>query len=207
MGMGEYAAHWKFTNNDITLHPDSKTNIGIFIGGFDIKFSHNSVRGGNLTAGGGFGSIIADYIGPDSYASYVGKITIADNTISCQADGNACLGLFAQDTVVTGNSIKVKGSAVGIHAEGPLPQSLTIQNNTLSMDSGDGMVIVSPKTDGSTIKGNIISGAAQAVGIVIASPHSPNSGTDTISNNTIRGFATHVSIDMAKHPGSVLSSN
>ncbi len=206
-GMGEYAAHWKFTKNKFTLHPDAKTAVGLAIGGLDIDFRQNRVEGGNLTGGGGFGSLIADYLGPDFYASYVGRIKIADNTVACQADGNACLGLFAQDTVVTGNTLTVQGSAVGIHAEGPLPQSLTIRNNTLSMDSGNGMVIVTPKRDGASITGNTLSGSARAVGIFVASPRSPNSGTHVISKNTIRGFGTQVSIDMKKHAGSTVSSN
>jgi len=207
MGMGEYAAHWRFTNNTFTLHPDAKTPVGLAIGGLDIEFRHNRVQGGNLTGGGGFGSLIADYLGPDFYAAYVGRIKIADNAISCQADGNACLGLFAWDTAVTGNTITVKGSAVGIHAEGPLPQSLIIQNNALSMGSGSGMVIATPAPDGSTITGNTICGSASAVGILVASPSSPRSGAHVISHNTIRGFTTHVSIDPVKHPGSIVSSN
>ncbi len=198
MGMGEYAAHWKFTKNRFTLHPDAKTAVGLFIGGFDIDFSNNHVEGGNLTGGGGFGCLTADYSAPDDYAPFVGKIKIADNTVSCQADGNACLGLFAPDTVVTGNTLTVKGSAVGIHAEGPLPQSLTIENNTLSMGSGNGMVIATPVRDGSTISGNTLSGSAGAVGILVASPRSPNSGTHMISNNAIRGFGADVAIDPRK---------
>jgi hypothetical protein len=206
-GMGEYAARWKFTKNRFTLHPDKHTTAGLFIGGLDIEFRDNRVEGGNLTGGGGFGSLIADYSAPDDYAPYVGKIRIVDNTVSCQADGNACLGLFAQDTVVMGNTIEVKGSGVGIHAEGPLPQSLTIRNNRLAMGSGNGMVIVTPLCDGSTISGNTLSGSAGAVGIFVASPRAPNRGGHTISQNTIRGFATHVSIDPAKHPGTVLADN
>ena len=60
MGMGEYAARWRFTNNTFTLHPDHKTAVGLAIGGLEIDFSHNHVQGGNLTGGRGFGSLIAD---------------------------------------------------------------------------------------------------------------------------------------------------
>ena len=206
MGMGEYAAHWKFAHNRFTLHPDAKTTVGLAIGGFDIDFRDNTIQGGNLPGGGGFGALIADYSGPDFYAAYVGQIKIANNTISCQADGNACLGIFAPDTAVTGNTITVKGSAAGIHAEGPLAQALTIRENTLAMGSGNGMVIVTPRRDGSTITGNTLSGAASAVGIFVASPRSPNSGGHVISGNTIRGFGTPVSIDRTKHPGSTVSA-
>jgi hypothetical protein len=207
MGMGEYAARWRFTNNKFVLHPEPNTAVALAIGGFDIDFSRNRVEGGNLTGGGGFGSLFADYLGLDSYAPYVGKIRIADNTIVCQADGNACLGVFARDTAVTGNRITVRGSGTGIHAEGPLVQSLTIQNNTLSMGSGNGMVIATPARDGSTITGNTITGSASSVGILVASPRSPNTGAHVISNNTIRGFTTPLSIDRTKHPGSVISAN
>lgn len=183
------------------------TPVGLAIGGFDIDFNNNHVEGGNLTHATGLGSLIADYLGPDSYASYIAKIRIANNTVSGQANGNACLGLFAPDTAVTGNTITVKGSGAGIHAEGPLPQSLTIQNNTLSMGTGNGMMIATPIRDGFTITGNTISGSASAIGIFVASPRSPNSGAHTISKNTIRGFARRISIDLAKHPGTVVSSN
>ena len=207
MGMGEYAARWRFVRNTFTLHPDARTAVGLAIGGFDIAFSDNTVQGGNLTGGGGFGSLMADYLGPDGYAPYVGRITIVHNTIIGRADGNACLGLFAQDTVVTANTLTVKGSAVGIHAEGPLPQSLTIRNNKLTMDTGNGMVIATPAKDGSMITGNAISGSASAVGIFVASPPSPNAGAHVISHNAIRGFGTRISIDFTKHPGSVVSSD
>ena len=207
MGMGEYAAHWRFTDNTYRLHPDAKTAVGLAIGGLDIDFRGNRVAGGNLTGGNGFGSLLADYLGPDSYAPYVGKITIANNTISCRADGNACLGLFARDTVVTGNVMVIQGSANGIHAEGPLPQSLTIRNNTLRMGSGNGMVIATSLKGGSTITENTLSGKATAVGIVIVSPRRPNTVAHVISNNTFRGFARPISIDPARHPGTSGSPN
>jgi len=35
----------------------------------------------------------------------VGQIRIAHNTFRCQADGNACLGIFAADTSVISNTI------------------------------------------------------------------------------------------------------
>jgi hypothetical protein len=204
-GMGEYAAHWRFTGNTFILRPDVKTTVGLGIGGLDIDFHTNRVEGGNLVGGGGFGSLMADYNAPDDYAPYVGRIRITDNVFSCRADGNACLGLFAPDTVVTGNTITVRGSGNGIHAEGPLPQSLVIRNNRLTMGTGNGMVIVTPLRDGSTITHNTISGSKSAAGIFVASPKSPNAGAHAIADNTITGFGTEVSIDRAKHPGTKLS--
>jgi hypothetical protein len=52
-----------------------------------------------------------------------------------------------------------------------------------------------------------MTGSASAIGIFVASPPTPNTGGHVITDNTIRGFTTHVSIDLAKHPGSVVSSN
>jgi hypothetical protein len=145
---------WPLTDNKFVIHPDAKTTVGLAIGGFDIDSRHNHVEGGNLTGGSGFGSLIADYLGPDSYAPFVGKIRIADNTVACRADGNACLGIFARDTVVAGNTLTVKGSSAAIHAEGPLAQSLTIRDNRLSMDTGNGMEIATRLRDGSTVSSN-----------------------------------------------------
>src|ERR1019366_481439 len=105
--------------------------------------------------------MLADFVGPSEYATYVGQIRIANKYFDCQADGNACLGIFAADTSVIGNTITAAGSALGIHVEGPLLQANQIQGNTLSMGSGDGMLIVTPATggSGSVITGNTISGS------------------------------------------------
>jgi hypothetical protein len=104
-------------------------------------------------------------------------------------------------TLVTGNSIAVTGSGAGIHAEGPLVQSLIIRDSTLSMGTGTGMVIATPVHDGSVITRNTISSSASAVGILVASPRRPNTGGHVIQNNVVRGFAAPVSMDRAKHPG------
>jgi hypothetical protein len=69
------------------------------------------------------------------------------------------------------------------------------------------MVIVTPARDGSTIASNTITGSGSAVGIFVASPRGPNAGSHVISHNTIRGFRTPVSIDLTKHPGSIVSAN
>jgi hypothetical protein len=205
-GMGEYAADIRFTDNTFELHPNSKTTVGLMIGGKDIVFSRNSMRGGNITSGGGWGCLLADYVGPGGYERYVGGIKITDNTFVGQADGNACVNLIAHDTVFTGNTLRVQGSAVGLHAEGPLPQSHTIKNNTFSMGSGNGMVIVSPRVDGSTITGNILSGSG-AVAIYIASPSKPNGGKHVIAGNTVTGFASPLFMDRSLHPGTALGAN
>jgi hypothetical protein len=202
-GMGEYAADIRFTNNTFRLHPNARTTVGLMIGGKDIVFRGNTVSGGNITGGGGWGCLLADCIGP-GYERYVGNIRIADNTFNCRADGNACVHLAAQDTSFTGNTVNVKGSALGIRAEGPLPQSLTIKNNALSMGTGTGIMIASPRVDGATVTGNTITGSG-AHAIYVASPARPNAGKHVIYGNTVTGYRTALFIDLALHPGAVLA--
>ena len=161
------------------------------------------MSGGNLTSGEGWGCILADSVGP-GYERYVGNIKIADNTFNCQADGNACVHLVAPDTSFTGKTLKVKGSALGIRAEGPLLQSLTIKNNTLSMGTGTGIMIASPRVDGSTVTGNTITGSGAHV-IYVASPARPNAGKHVIYGDTVKGYRTKLFIDLALHPGAVLA--
>jgi hypothetical protein len=201
-GMGEYAADIQFTNNKFRLHPNDRTNVGLMIGGKDIVFCRNTLSGGNITSGEGWGCILADCVGP-GYERYVGNIKIADNTFDCQADGNSCVNLAAQDTSFTGNTLNVKGSALGIRAEGPLPQSLTIKNNTLSMGTGTGIMIASPRVDGSTVTGNKITGSG-AHAIYVASPERANTGKHVISGNTVTGYRTALFIELVLHPGTVL---
>jgi Pectate lyase superfamily protein len=195
VGFGEYAAHLKFTENHFWIHADSSVVAGIFIGGKDVEFSHNDVHGGNVTGGSGWGVMLADFIGPIEYAPYVGQVRIADNTFDCQADGNACLGVFAADTSVTGNTIIVKGIAQGIHAEGSLPQSNLIKANALSMDSGDGILIVTPAAGGSgtVVTGNTIKGSG-AQGISVVTRGAPRAGGVSVSGNTVAGFKTAVAV-------------
>jgi hypothetical protein len=79
---------------------------------------------------------------------------------------NARLGIFASDTPVTGNTIAVKGKALGIHAEGPLLQSNLIKDNTLSLGTGGGILVVAsaPGGSGTIVSGNTISGFKSPVG-------------------------------------------
>jgi hypothetical protein len=190
-GFGEYAAHITFTNNQFQIQADPSVVAGIFIGGKDVNFINNDVRGGNITGGSGWGVILADFIGPAEFAPFVGQVRIANNRFACQADGNACLGLFAPDTSATGNTLVLKGRTRGIHAEGPLLQANTIQSNTISTESGEGMLIVTPPGGGcgSLIQGNTISGAG-AYGIRVEARGAPNAGGVVLQNNNITGFGT-----------------
>jgi hypothetical protein len=188
-GFGEYAAHIALTHNHFQLHSGPKVSTAIAIGGLDINFSNNDVHGGNITAGSGWGTILADYLGPGDYASYVGQIRITNNTFDCRADGNSCLGIFAADTSVIGNTITVAGSGCGIHAEGVLLQANRIQGNKLSMGSGDGMVIATPAAGGcgTVITDNTITGSGVS-GIYVNAHGAANAGGIVISGNTITGF-------------------
>ena len=203
-GMGEYAADIRFTNNTFRLHPNDRTSVGLMIGGKDIVFRGNQVTCRSITAGEGWGCVLADCVGP-GYERYVGNITIADNTFTYQGDGNQCVHLVAHNTSFTGNTVTVKGSALGIRGEGPPPQALTITNNTFKMGTGAGIMIASPGVDGSTVTGNKVTGSGSH-GIYVASPAKPNSGKHVIHGNTVVGYREELSIDRALHPGTVLTS-
>jgi hypothetical protein len=194
-GFGEYAAHITLTNNHFHLQADPSVVAGIFIGGEDVQFVNNDVQGGNVTGGSGWGVILADYVGPAEYAGFVGHIRIANNRFDCRADGNACLGLFARDTAVTGNTLRLRGSARGIHAEGPLPQANLIQSNTIGTEAGEGMLIVTPAGGGggSRIEGNTLSGGG-VDGIRLETRGAPKAGGVVLRDNTIRGFKTALAI-------------
>jgi hypothetical protein len=195
VGFGEYAAHITFRNNRFRIQATPAVVAGVFIGGTDVNFTGNDVQGGNITGGSGWGVLLADFVGPAEYASYVSQVRISHNTFAGRADGNACLGIFAPDTSVTSNTLRVAGSARGLHVEGPLPQAIPIQGNTLAMSSGDGVLIVTPSTGGrgSVISGNTISGAG-AHGIYVNAHGAANTGGIAITNNIITGFRTPISI-------------
>ena len=202
-GMGEYAANIEFINNAFRLHPNERTSVGLMIGGKNIVFRKNMVISGNIPAGEGWGCLLADCVGP-GYDRYVGNIKIEDNTFIYQGDGNQALHLIARDTTFTGNTLTVKGSSMGVRGEGPPPQSLTITNNTLTLERGSGIFLASSQTDGSTLTGNKITGTG-AHGIYVASPQKPNAGKHVIRGNTIRGYREALFIDPALHPGTDLS--
>ena len=204
-GMGEYAADIQFINNTFRLHPNSRTSCGLMIGGKGIVFRGNTVNCGSITAGEGWGCVLADCVGP-GYERYVGDISIADNTFTYQGDGNQCVHLVAHDTFFTGNRVIVTGSAIGVRGEGPPPQALSITNNTFQMGTGAGIMIASPGVDGSTVTGNKIAGSGSH-GIYVASPAKPNSGKHVIHGNTVEGYREELFIDLALHPGAVLTGN
>jgi hypothetical protein len=188
-GFGEYASHISFLKNRFEIHADRSVQVGLFVGGQDIEFRGNEVRGGNITGGSGWWAMLADFVGPAEYAAYVGHVRIVENTFHCRADGNSCLGIFAPDTSITGNTIVVEGDALGIHIEGPLLQAVTVRSNTLTTASGDGILVVTPPTGGrgTVIEGNTLHGSG-AHGIRIATRGAPGLGGCAVSANRIRGF-------------------
>jgi hypothetical protein len=72
------------------------------------------------------------------------------------------------------------------------------------MGTGTGIMIASPRVDGSTVTGNTITGSG-ADAIYVASPAKPNTGKHVIYGNTVTGYRTELFIDLALHPGAVLA--
>ena len=201
-GMGEYAANIRFVHNTFRLHPHERTSVGLMIGGRNILFRKNSVTSGNIPAGEGWGSLLVDCVGP-GYERYVSHVTIADNVFNYQGDGNNTVHLVAADTAFTGNTVNVQGTALGVRAEGPPPQAVTIRNNRLRMGTGAGIMIAGSGLDSAAVTGNRITGSG-ARGIYVASPQKPNGGKHVIHGNIVSGYREELFIDPALHPGTVL---
>ena len=192
-GFGEYGAHWTFTGNHFWLNADASTMAMLFMGGLDVKFTGNDVHGaGNVP-------VVADYLAADFYASYVGRISMTKNTITCQIQNSNCVALQSVDPVFSNNTLNITGYAAGIKIEGPLQQAATVQNNVLS-GGAMGIMINTLHNDSSAITGNTIIGPGIA-GIYVASPLTPNTGGHTITNNTIIGYTRTVDWDPTMHPG------
>jgi hypothetical protein len=207
-GFGEYGAHWMLTNNHFWLFPDSTQVVGVALGGLDVTFSNNDVHGENITAGNGRGSLIMDaYAGSARYYTYVGGIQIKNNVIECVATGSYCVSMVVPDTVLSGNQIKTTGTSAGVLVQSSLPQTVHIEDNSLSMQGGgNGISLITTSPDGCVIRNNTITGSGKA-GVYVASGPTPNAGGHTISNNTITSFLTPISIEMNKHPGTTVSVN
>jgi hypothetical protein len=65
-------------------------------------------------------------------------------------------------------------------------------------------MIASHGVDGSTVTGNKITGSG-AHAIYVASPAKPNTGKHVFHGNTATGYRTELFIDLALHPGAVLT--
>lgn len=201
VGFGEYGAHWVISGNTIRVHSDSlKSGAAVFFGGYDVEFSRNHIRGSTKSV-----PLMADWVGIDAYADYVGRIRIIDNIVDCRAEGANCLNIAGPDTIVRGNVFNVTGSfGEAILVEGPRPQSIRIEQNTVHAAGGTGIVLNSGGPDNSVVTGNMFTGPGP-FGIYVASPSTPKPGRHVISGNTITGFRTALSIDRSKHPHARIS--
>ena len=128
-GGGEYAGNFTFTGNHFYLEVDG-TGGNLALGGMNVDFDSNDVHMvGNQTAVAPWGSIISDMNAPATYIPYIGNIEIKNNSIQCQANGNQCILLTANNGTVTGNTFCITGSATMITNDGG---NNTVSGNTLS---------------------------------------------------------------------------
>ena len=197
LGFGEYAAHWTLTDNHFFLTPDGSSAAALALGGLDVEFSGNDVHGGGSVP------LIADYIGLDDYASYVGQIRILGNTVTCQAINSNCISLGSSNPVILNNHLTALSNEVGIKVEGPINQNVLIQGNTLSIGTGLGVVLNTSVNDSSVISGNTVMGLGP-IGIWVPST-TVHTGGHTITSNSIGGFANPIGIDLEYHPGTLIS--
>jgi Pectate lyase superfamily protein len=202
-GTGEYGAHWTFTGNTFTLHPESLTSgAALAIGGLDMLFSNNQVT---ATNGNTSVAILMDYDGLDSNVPYMGQIRILNNTINCNLNGGNCLQIVTTDAIVSNNQLNLTGSGQAILVQGPLPQAVQVINNRISVQSGVGMVLNTTGADHSLISCNTITGAGR-LGIYVSSAKTPNPGRNILSGNIVAGFRESVSVDKRNHPGTVITA-
>jgi hypothetical protein len=189
VGFGEYAANITMTNNHIYLHPDGTGPDGVSLGGMNVLFDGNDVHTiGNQTVSSPWGFIVADVYGCCGYTAYTGNIQITNNTIQCVADGNNCLLLVGNGTVVSANTITATGSATGTNVAG---SSANITSNTIKVGNGIG-IYLQPFADATTVASNTLSGTGR-FGIYAGPPAKRASGSgNEIYNNTITGFETPI---------------
>jgi hypothetical protein len=207
VGFGEYAANIIMTNNHIYLHPDG-SGEGVSLGGMNVLFSGNDVHTmGDQTATSGWGSIVADVYAPSSYYPYTGKIQIANNTIQCVADGNICMLLVGNGTILTGNTVTATGSATGVYVADTFAN---VTKNNIQIGNGIGMTLKPrllienlrhmrtgeryTRPYSATVAGNTLSGTG-AIGIYVGPLAAVLAGGYNIYGNIITGFATAMSIE------------
>jgi hypothetical protein len=200
VGFGEYAADWTFTGNVFSIFPDANVSAGLYLGGLDVTFTGNTVQGAGSVP------LLADYVGPDEYAGYLGQIKILGNTIQCRADNSNCIALGTASPLVSNNQLTATGNAVGIKVEGVMAQSASIQGNTIAIQTGIGIILNTPNIDNSVLLSNAICGSMGVAGIWVVSPLAPNGGSDLISNNAITGFNTSIYLAPGLHPGTVFTT-
>jgi len=202
-GTGEFGAHWTITGNTFTLHPEAlSSGAGVAVGGVDMLFSGNHITGSNLNGL----VMLMDYDGLDANVSYMGQIRIVNNVIDCTLSGGNCAVIVTTDAIVSNNKFNLTGSGQAILVQGPLPQSVQLKNNTMSVQNGVGVVLNTSGSDNTAVSCNTITGSGSA-GIYVASPTRAVSGTDTFYGNIVTGFGTPIFVDMTLHPGAVINAS
>jgi hypothetical protein len=200
-GFGEYGAHWILADNVFSLHLTAPTQgAGLAMGGLDVLFIYNSVQGSTR----GVAPLVMDFLGLDRDIPYVGKIRLFNNLIDCGASGANCLKIVATDTNVDSNQFTLIGSGQVILVEGPMPQAVQIQNNTINVQNGLGIVLGAHDAGESTIRCNTVTGTGP-IGIYVASQAMPNRGRYILSGNKVKGFATAIVMDPTKRAGTVIN--
>jgi hypothetical protein len=193
VGFGEYAANITMANNHIYLHPDGTDPDGVSLGGMNVLFDGNDVHTiGNQNNFSGWGFIVADVFAPANYYAYTGNIQITNNTIQCAADGNNCVLLVGNGTVVSGNTITATGSATGITVA---YTSAKVTNNAINIGNGTG-IFLHVIVDATTVASNALSGTG-LFGIYVTIPLTRTGGGEKIEihggdelyNNSVTGFA------------------
>jgi len=152
----------------------------------NVLFRGNDVHTiGDQTYSPGSSFIVTDVYGCCGYTAYTGNIQITNNTIQCVADGNSCLLLVGNGTVVSGNTITATGTATGINVA---HSSATVTDNTINIGNGTG-ILLNTLVNPTTVASNTLSGTGR-FGIYVRTPPTRAAGLGgEIYNNTITGFA------------------
>jgi len=195
-GTGEYGAHWTITGNTFLLHPHLLSGgAALAIGGNDVLFSNNHVTGSSTVTT----PLMMDVLALDSMVPYMGQIRIVNNTFDCDLTRANCLQIVSTDAIVSNNQFHLTGSGQVILVEGPLPQSVQVTNNVMSVQNGLGIVFNTIGADNSVISCNTVTGSGPT-GIYVASPARPASGKDIVAGDTVSGFGTPIFVDTTMHP-------
>jgi hypothetical protein len=95
------------------------------------------------------------------------------------------------DTIVSNNQFSLNGSGQVILVQGPLPETVQIQNNSMYVQNGLGIVLNTPGSDHSVITCNIVAGNGQ-IGIYLTTSQATNSSQTLIAGNSIIGFTAPI---------------
>ena len=187
VGFGEYAAHWSLTQNTFSLHSTPDQGAGLSFGGLDVIFSYNTVQ----ASASAMMPLVADYLGLNNEVQYAGQIRILNNVFNCTASNANCLQVVVPDTIVSNNQFSLNGSGQVILVQGPLPETVQIQNNSMYVQNGLGIVLNTPGSDHSVITCNIVAGNGQ-IGIYLTTSQATNSSQTLIAGNSIIGFTAPI---------------